>query len=201
VESKGETTIEEEFEKRENKKNEAIDLIIYIGVLVLLSFLIVTFIGQRTVVSGDSMNDTLHNGDSLLIDKISYRFSDPNRFDIVVFPKPTDPKVYYIKRIIGLPGETVQISSDGTIYIDGKELKENYGKAVIIDPGRAVEPVKLGKDEYFVMGDNRNNSLDSRFYEVGNIKRSAFIGRTIVGIYPFNQIRSLIPKDRGKAVK
>lgn len=186
-------TIEEEIEKRENRKRDGIQLILYISLLVLISFFIVRFVGQRTVVSGESMESTLNNGDNLIIDKISYRISDPKRFEIVVFPNPMDKSVYFIKRIIGLPGETVKIDSDGKIYINGSVLHENYGKEVINNPGRAAETITLGKDEYFVMGDNRNNSLDSRFEEVGNIHRSDFIGRAWIRIYPFGKFKSLLP--------
>lgn len=186
-------TIEEELEKREKNKKDGIELLLYIVCLVALSFFIVTFIGQRTVVNGSSMNNTLHDGDSLIIDKISYRFSDPKRFDIVVFPSPEDDDTYYIKRIIGLPGEEVFIDTDGSIYINGEKLKENYGKDTILDAGRAGNTVVLGKDEYFVMGDNRNNSLDSRFDVVGNIHKKDFIGRAWLLIYPFNQFKNLIP--------
>ena len=88
----------------------------------------ITFVGQRTEVNGSSMEPTLSNNDNLIVDKISYRFKDPQRFDIIVFPFQYDENVYYIKRIIGLPGETVQIGTDGTIYIDGQVLEEGYGK-------------------------------------------------------------------------
>lgn len=98
------------------------------------------------------MSPTLADGDNLIVDKISYRFHDPERFDIVVFPFRYADKTYYIKRIIGLPGETVYIDEEGTIYIDGEVLNENFGKEVIQDPGRAYEPVKLGTDEYFCAG-------------------------------------------------
>ncbi|MBR1854372.1 MAG: signal peptidase I, partial [Lachnospiraceae bacterium] len=93
----------------------------------------------------------------------------------------------YIKRIIGLPGETVQIDQDGSIYIDGERLEESYGREMI-DPqhlGRAAEPIQLGEDEYFVMGDNRNNSTDSRSTSVGNIHRNELIGKAWVRIWPF----------------
>jgi signal peptidase I len=186
-------TIEEELEKRERNKRDGIELILYIVCLVAISFLIVTFVGQRTVVNGSSMNNTLHDGDNLIIDKISYRFTDPKRFDIVVFPSPEDEDTYYIKRIIGLPGEEVFIDTDGSIYIDGEKLEENYGKDVIMDPGRAGSTVLLGDDEYFVMGDNRNNSKDSRFDDVGNIHRKDFIGRAWLLIYPFNKFECLLP--------
>lgn len=97
----------------------------------------------------------LHNKDQLMMDKLSYRFHDPERFDIVVFPVVRDGKEeYYIKRVIGLPGETVQII-DGYVYINGEKLDENYGAEVMNDAGRAAEPITLGDDEYFVLGDNQ----------------------------------------------
>ena len=137
------------------------------------------------------MESTLQNGDNLIVDKISYRFSDPKRFDIVVFPFQYEEDTYYIKRIIGLPGEIVQIDTDGVIYINGEVLHESYGLEVIKDPGRAIEPITLGEDEYFVMGDNRNNSTDSRTELVGNVKRSELIGKAWVRIYPFSKFGKL----------
>ena len=94
---------------------------------------------------------------------------------------------YYIKRIIGLPGETVQVI-DGYMYINGKKLDEHYGAEVMEDPGIAAEPIKLGDDEYFVLGDNRNHSSDSRVASVGVLTRDMLIGRAWVRIYPFNKI-------------
>ena len=125
------------------------------------------------------MENTLHNGDNLIVDKLSYRFRDPERFDIIVFPFQYQANTYYIKRIIGLPGETVQIMEDGSIYINGEKMEESYGREVIQPEtiGRAAEPIVLGEDEYFVMGDNRNNSSDSRTDIVGNIKREDIIGK------------------------
>ena len=93
---------------------------------------------------------------------------------------------YYIKRIIGLPGETVEISDDGTIYIDGEVLEENYGYGETT-PQELDGAVELGEDEYFVLGDNREISLDSRYKEVGSIPRSIIIGRAWVRLYPFNE--------------
>ena len=129
----------------------------------------------------------LHNKDQLMMDKLSYRFHDPERFDIVVFPVVRDGKEeYYIKRVIGLPGETVQII-DGYVYINGEKLNENYGAEVMNDAGRAAEPITLGDDEYFVLGDNRNDSTDSRDPDVGVLKKSDLMGRAWLRIYPFNK--------------
>ena len=171
-------------------KKEILSWVFYIAFVLVLTWVIITFVGQRTRVDGRSMMNTLHDGDNLIVEKLSYRFSDPKRFDIIVFP-PTGKKEYYIKRIIGLPGETVQIDENGNIYINGELLKENYGAETIQNPGRAANPITLGDDEYFVMGDNRNNSKDSRSEEVGNVKRSQIIGRAWLRIWPFDQFRLL----------
>ena len=160
-------------------------MLIYIGVVLGVTFLIITFVGQRTHVSGESMENTLDNGDQLIVDKITYRFQDPERFDIIVFPFHYKENTYYIKRIIGLPGETVQIA-DGTIYINGQVLEESYGREVMQDPGIAAEPITLGEDEYFVLGDNRNQSSDSRDPSVGLIHRDEIIGRAWLRIWPLN---------------
>ena len=162
--------------------NTAIYLLCVLGAV----WLVITFVGQRTEVEGASMENTLHNGDNLIVDKLSYRFHDPERFDIIVFPFQFQDNTYYIKRIIGLPGETVQIMDDGSIYINGEKLEENYGMEVIKPEtiGRAAEPIELGDDEYFVMGDNRNNSSDSRTDMVGNIKREHIIGKAWLRIWP-----------------
>ena len=154
----------------------------------MLTYLVIHYVGQRTQVSGTSMEYTLSDGDNLIVDKISYRFHQPERFDIVVFPFKQEENTFYIKRIIGMPGETVQIDEHGVIYIDGEELEESYGREIIQDPGRAAEPIVLGEDEYFVLGDNRNASSDSRSASVGNIRGEDFVGRAWVRLYPFDKI-------------
>lgn len=161
---------------------------LYLLIVLVLTFLVVTYVGQRTKVSGSSMEPMLSDGDNLIVDKLSYRFSEPERFDIIVFPFRYAEKTYYIKRIIGLPGETVYIDEEGSIFINGELLKEYYGMETIVDPGRAFEPITLGEDEYFVLGDNRNNSSDSRDPVVGNIHRNEFIGKAWMRIFPFNKI-------------
>ncbi len=167
---------------------ELLDTGVYLLVVLLLTFLVVRFVGQRTQVSGESMEPTLQNGDQLIADKLSYRFHDPKRFDVIVFPFPGDPETLYIKRIIGMPGETVQIMENGTICINGEVLEEAYGLEIIAPDrrGLAQEPVVLGEDEYFVMGDNRNDSMDSRVAAVGNIHRDKIIGRAWVRIWPLS---------------
>ncbi len=157
-----------------------------LGVLCAV-YLVIHFVGQRTQVQGSSMEPKLSTGDNLIVDKITYRFHEPERFDIIVFPFQYEKDTFYIKRIIGLPGETVQIDEEGNIMIDGEILEESYGKEVIINPGRAYEKIELGEDEYFVMGDNRNSSMDSRDPSVGNIKRENIIGRAWLRIWPFDK--------------
>ncbi|MEE0421432.1 MAG: signal peptidase I [Lachnospiraceae bacterium] len=172
--------------KEKSTMREVISMLIYIAIVLALTFLVVRYVGQRTQVSGDSMYPTLHNGDNLIVDKLSYRFKDPERYDIIVFPYQYKEETYYIKRIIGLPGETVQII-DGTIYINGSVLDENYGREKMVSSGLALDEIQLGEDEYFVLGDNRNASSDSREPDVGNIHRDDIIGRAFIRIWPFSR--------------
>lgn len=174
---------------------DILNMVLYVAGVLLITWLILTYVGQRTDVDGSSMENTLHDHDSLIVDKITYRFRDPKRFEIIVFPYKYKEDTYYIKRIIGLPGETVQIDYEGSIYINGEILAEGYGREIINNPGNAAEPIVLGEDEYFVMGDNRNNSQDSRFDDVGPIAREDIVGRAVMRIYPFNSIRLLSPKE------
>ena len=177
-------------EKVEEKEfswvREIISTAVYLLAVVAVTFLFVQFVGQRTHVNGDSMNVTLEDGDNLIVDKLSYRFSEPERYDIIVFPYQYQEKTYYIKRIIGMPGETVQII-DCMVYIDGEMLDESYGKEVMQYSGVAGDPIELGTDEYFVLGDNRNNSSDSRDPSVGNIKEDQIIGKAFIRIWPLNK--------------
>lgn len=185
---RGEQEVRGENEERQRDwKRELLSMIMYVAVILVMTFLVITYVGQRTQVDGNSMYPTLHNNDNLIVDKISYRFSNPERYDIIVFPYQYKEKTYFIKRIIGLPGETVQII-DGYVYIDGEKLDENYGKEVMKEAALATEPITLGEDEYFVLGDNRNASEDSRFPDVGNIKRKDIIGKAWVRIWPLNRL-------------
>lgn len=170
-----------------NVVKEIFSTVLYILVVLAITYLVITFVGQRTQVQGASMEPTLHNNDNLIVDKISYRFKEPQRFDIIVFPFQYEEDTYYIKRIIGMPGETVYIDAEGTIYIDGEVLMESYGKEIMLSAGRAGEPITLGEDEYFVLGDNRNNSSDSRDPSVGNIHRDKIIGKAWMRIWPLSK--------------
>ena len=170
-----------------NILKEILSTSIYILCVLILTYLIIHFVGQRTEVIGSSMEPTLQSADNLIVEKITYRFRDPQRYDIIVVPYKYLKKTYYIKRIIGLPGETVYIDSEGNIYINDELLEESYGKETILNAGLASTPITLGDDEYFVMGDNRNDSQDSRDPSVANIKRDDIIGRAWVRIWPFSK--------------
>lgn len=161
--------------------------LLYIVLIIAFTWFVVTFVGQRTEVSGSSMETTLSDKDQLIVDKMTYRFRDPKRYDIVVFPYQYQDNTYYIKRIIGLLGETVQILS-GMVYIDGMRLDEHYGNEMMENPGIAEEPLTLDENEYFVLGDNRNNSSDSRASDVGLIHRKDLIGRAWIRVWPLSQI-------------
>ncbi len=180
-----------EKNKKPSKKSLFIDLIFYLILIFVVVYIIPNYVIQRTYVDGDSMLNTLHNGDQLYVEKLSYRFDALKRFDIIVFyPYGREQSDYYVKRIIGLPGETVQIIGSD-IYINGKVLKEHYGKDPITDPGRAANQIKLAKDEYFVLGDNRTISRDSRFKQVGNVKRENIGGRAMFRILPFSRFGTI----------
>lgn len=170
--------------EKKSKIREVLSWIVYIVFIFALTIFITTFIGQRTRVEGRSMENTLFDGDNLIVDKISYRFKDPKRFDVIIFPYRYEKNVYYIKRIIGMPGETIQIK-DGFVYIDGEKLEENFGKEIMEEPGIAENPIELGPDEYFVLGDNRNHSKDSRSEQVGVLNKKELAGRAWIRIWPF----------------
>lgn len=163
-----------------NIVKELVNLLVYILAVMLLCWLILTFVGQRTEVSGNSMNDTLTDGDSLWINKFTYLFDEPERYDIVVFPARDDDDKYYIKRVIGLPGETIWIGEDGLVYINGEPLEDDtYGKELIDETRRGIAATEITVPDncYFVLGDNRNNSRDSRV--IGCISDGDIIGKAV----------------------
>ena len=161
------------------------EIISYLIILFLCVKIIPTYVIQHTIVDGPSMENTLEDSDHLLVEKISYRFDKLDRFDVIAFyPFGKDVDEYYIKRVIALPGETIQIKGS-EIYIDGKLLEENYGKDPISYAGIAAEPITLGDDEYFLLGDNRTVSFDSRSEEIGVVHKDQIGGKAILRIWPF----------------
>ena len=137
----------------------------------------VNYVAQTTYMTGESMKPTLKNGQAVIVHKISYHFTDPKRFDVIVFENnKNNNSHFYIKRIIGLPGETIQIT-DGEVYINGEKLEGTPFKESIVTAGLASDPIELGENEYFVMGDNANNSEDSRSANIGNVVRENIIGK------------------------
>ena len=133
---------------------------------------------EKARVYGHSMEPVLKDGQTVLVDKLAYRLGEPERFDVIVFRDRREEGRYYMKRIVGLPGETVQIA-DGRVTIDGVLLEEPSEREEIRDARRASEPVVLGQAEYFVLGDNRNGSSDSRDSDIGNVSAEQIIGRVV----------------------
>jgi signal peptidase I len=167
------------------------DLIFYAVLIFVCIYILPNFVIQRTIVDGSSMAETLHDGEHLYVEKLSYRFDALDRFDIIVFyPYGRENEEYYVKRIIGMPGETIQIIGSD-IYINGEVLEEHYGKDPISDAGRAENPITLGEDEFFVMGDNRSVSKDSRSGDVGNVKKENIGGRAIFRIKPLSRFGTI----------
>jgi signal peptidase I len=163
-------------------KTELIEWAKCIAAAVAIAVFIMVFIGRSTVVDGSSMEPTLSDRDRLWLDKLTYRFSEPRRGDIVVFDMPGEK---YIKRVIGLPGERVW-SEDGVVYVDGKRLEEDY----VLDRirrGGDFGPVTVPEGSVFVLGDNRNNSDDSRG-SVGMLDIDRIIGKVVFRYYPLTEI-------------
>lgn len=175
--------------KRKTKNHEKVvtflKVIILFAVMIFAIRLVSQYVITRTVVDGNSMFPTLKDGDNLIIFNLQKSFK---RYDIVVFNSDINNREFLIKRVIGLPGENVKIDRSGNIYINDELLKtEKYAAHTTEDPGLALYDsggVDLGEDEYFVMGDNRNHSEDSRFAPVGNIKRKDIAGKVVIRIWP-----------------
>ena len=161
---------------------EVFSTILYILVVLLGTWLIITFVGQRTSVSGSSMEPTLHHGDQLIMDKLTYHFSEPERFDIIVFPFRYEENTYYVKRIIGLPGETVTIV-DGKVYIDGSE--EPLDEPYLPEPMEgSFGPYVVPEGAYFMMGDNRNHSQDARYWTNTFVYEDQMVAKVIFSYFP-----------------
>ncbi len=179
--------------KKENKKLmfEIIIFLIALLLVILFAYLIVHYALESTTVYEESMSPTLLVEDEVLINKFKYRLSNPERFDVIVFIKTDREHSYYnIKRIIGLPGETIQITDDG-ILVNGQVLEDIVEVEDMHNYGLAKEVVTLDENEYFVLGDNRNSSEDSRFANVGNVLRDDILGKAWIRTNNFNFISKL----------
>ncbi len=146
-------------------------------IAVFLAFVIVYSVGMRTSVVGDSMEPVLYNGQEILMNQVIYRLSSPHRGDVIVFlPNGNRNSHYYVKRVVALPGETIHIQ-DGSVYVNGVLLEEDETFDQMIDSGIAGNELTLGADEFFVLGDNRNSSEDSRSGNIGAVKKKDIIGK------------------------
>ena len=154
--------------------------------IIVLTVALRSFVVERVVVVGESMEPTLDNGDNVLIDKLSARTGGIKRYDIVVFPAGG---TLLIKRVYGLPGENIRIDDTGLIYINDEAIDDRYAYEMMKDPGRAGGlGVTLAEDEYFVLGDNRNNSIDSRALDVGSVRDKNIRGRVMLRITPLDKL-------------
>ncbi len=172
-------------EPEESAIQNLVNWIVDIVVVIAFACYLVYCVGSRVEVSGSSMNPVLNSGDVVLMNRIAYDLGTPNRFDIAVFEKENSS--YNIKRIIGLPGETVQIK-DNLVYIDGKPLDADDSLGLATIAGVAEYPIELGEDEYFLLGDNRESSEDSRFAGIGNIKRDQLTGKVWLKFQPIEEL-------------
>ena len=170
------------FSRRRRKFNmplfkEVMSWVIECAIVIFIAYTLVTFFGCRTTVVGNAMNDTLTNEEQILVNRFVYNVSSPKQGDVIAFlPNGNEKSHYYVRRVVACPGDTVQIK-DGKVYVNGEVYQEKIMVASIEDAGVASEEIKLGDDEYFVPGDNRNNSEDSRLANIGNVKKSYIIGK------------------------
>lgn len=174
---KGLTFYEKEKKISKAMIKEILWMIFYCFAAVLLAFVLVFSVGMKVAVIGVSMEPGLYNGQEILVNRLVYRLSSPKRGDVVVFlPNGNENSSYYVKRVVGLPGETIQII-DGYVYIDGRFYAEDESYDKIADAGIAQAPLKLNDNEYFVLGDNRNNSEDSRSGNIGAVQEDTIAGK------------------------
>lgn len=163
------------------------DWVVSLLIALVLAFGIRTFIVEPYLVEGTSMNPTLQSHERLLVNKGVYYFTNPVKDDIIVFKYPRDPRRDFIKRVIAVPGDTIEIR-EGEIYLNGQMLKENY----ILEKARGNLPKLIVPPKHvFVLGDNRNNSEDSRFRDVGFVPYDNIKGKGMIVFWPFEVFRKL----------
>ena len=170
---------------------EIIIWILLIVITISASYFITTNVFVKTSVSGTSMEPTLKEGQVVIVNKLEYYIKSPKRNDVIVYKQSNKEHSYFeIKRVIGLPGETVKIKN-GIVYINDEAMKEKVKTETISNSGLAEEGVKLDDNEYFVLGDNRNDSEDSRFAGIGNVLKNEILGKAVATEKPFSLVDSL----------
>lgn len=174
------------YQETNKNKDITIQVLKWIGqiaIVILLAFLVVQFVAQTLTVRGESLEDTFKDGDVVLVNKLLYKISEPKRYDMVAFRTENSSDNHYsIKRIVAVPGDSVRIE-DGVLKVNDEAITEFPAFSDIANPGLAKDEIVLGDEEYFVMGDNCNNSEDSRVVSVGNIKRENMIGKVHFKLY------------------
>ena len=187
AETKGYLTPDEQkkADRATKVKKELIEYAKAILTAVVLAAIIMTFVAQSFYVDGMSMEPNYHHGERMIVDKISYRFSDPKRGDVIVFRYPLDTSQRFVKRVIGIPGDTVEIKSY-EVYVNGVMLDEPY---IYAKAHTDYGPMVVPEGTVFAMGDNRNNSNDSRSPSVGMISKKLIIGRGLFMYWPIGGIR------------
>jgi signal peptidase I len=170
------------FGKQRKKFNmplfkEILSWIVELAIVIVMAYVLVSSFGCRTSVVGQAMESQLQSNDQILVNKFVYMLTKPKTGDVVVFlPNGNEKSHYYVRRVIGTPGDTVQIIN-GAVYVNGTIYNEEIDVAAIEDAGLAADEMTLGKDEYFVLGDNRNNSEDSRYANIGMVKKEYMLGK------------------------
>ena len=168
-------------------KKEIIELAKSVVIAIIAAILITVFIFENVSVDGKSMYPTLNTNDRLIVEKVSYYFRSPKKDEIIVFKYAADPSQKFIKRVIATEGDKVKIENN-KVYVNGTILEENY----IYEKYMAdFKEVQVPKGRVFVLGDNRNNSKDSRFSDVGFIDKKNIVGRAVLRLYPFNKMGSV----------
>ncbi len=179
------------FQKRYEENTALLHICKWVAdicIMIVFAYAAILFTCERTTLNGNSMDTSIDSGDTVLINRMAYTIMKPSRFSVIAFELPNvkSSKVY-VKRVIGLPGETVQIQN-GKVYINGSPLPNDISDEIILTAGTVASPVTLAEDEYFVLGDRRNNSEDSRFASIGMVKREDIVGSVWLVSAPFDHI-------------
>jgi len=164
-----------------------VEWLVAIAFAALLFFVVRSFVFRVAHVTGNSMEPTLSHGDMVILNRFSYLFTAPRVGDIVAFPFPEDPSEYYIKRVIAVSGDIVDLRN-GVFYINEQPLEDYFSLEPTVSFGDISFPVTVEDGRYFVLGDNRNQSMDSRFSSVSNVSARDMVGRVAIRIYPFNRL-------------